>query len=95
VLEIQVFSLKSLSCAGLTHKPELLNFEAEQRGLEGGTERHRSKYTRYFGGIELGMVRGSSEMENGIVGRHYLDGSTVSSCFCSEEDVGSFSASTY
>ncbi|XP_076783981.1 uncharacterized protein LOC143440933 isoform X4 [Arvicanthis niloticus] len=30
----------------LTHKPELLTFDAEQRGLEGGGEGHRSRYTR-------------------------------------------------
>lgn len=66
MLEIQVLSETSLSSAGLTHKPELLTFDAEQRGLEGGGEGHRSRYTRYFRGTELGVVRGSSEMENGI-----------------------------
>lgn len=90
-----MLSEKLLSSVGLTHRPELLTFEAEQRGLAGGGERHRSKYTEYFGWTELGVVRGSSEVENGIGERHCLDGSVVNSRFCSEEDVGSFSASIY
>ncbi|KAL6047054.1 hypothetical protein STEG23_026848 [Scotinomys teguina] len=36
VLEIQVLSEESFSCADHTHKPDLLTFEAEQRSLEGG-----------------------------------------------------------
>lgn len=65
-----MLSEKLLSSAGLTHKPELLTFEAEQRSLAGGGEGHRNKYIRYFGGIELGVVRRSSEVENGIGERH-------------------------
>lgn len=63
VLEIRVLSEESFSHAGLTHKPDLLTLEAEQRSQEGEEKGDSSKCTGYFGGIKVGVVCGSSDIE--------------------------------
>lgn len=48
-----------------------------------------TKETRYFGGTELAVVRGSNDIEHGIKEGALFNESVVNSPSCSEEDMGS------